>query len=73
MYHCFRMVYENKLSKIELMLLYAYLVIKNNFRGEIIQINNRTGFKNFLCIRIEKTKYLAIIVNTGQSHLDCRL
>ena len=47
LYHCFRMVYENKLSKIELMLLYAYLVIKNNFRGEIIQINNRTGFKNF--------------------------
>lgn len=47
LYHCFRMVYENKMSMIELMMLHAYLVIKNNFRGEIIQINNRTGFKNF--------------------------
>lgn len=47
LYSCFRMVYDNEMSMIELMLLHAYLVIKNNFRGEIIQINNRTGFKNF--------------------------
>ncbi|MBU5478273.1 hypothetical protein KQI69_03545 [Eubacterium sp. MSJ-13] len=47
LYSCFRMVYEHKMSTLELMMFHAYLVIKNNFRGEIVQINNRTGFDNF--------------------------
>lgn len=47
LYLCFRLVYENKMSALELMMFHAYLVIKSNFRGEIVQINNRTGFDNF--------------------------
>lgn len=47
LYSCFKLVYENKMSLLELMMLYSYLVIKSNFRGELIQINNRTGFQNF--------------------------
>lgn len=38
----------NGFSSFEQELFYLYLVLKCNFRSEMIQANNQTGFKNFL-------------------------
>lgn len=47
LYHCFLLHCKQKLSEQEISLLYLYLVIKSNFRSEIIQNNKRVGFANF--------------------------
>lgn len=44
-------------------LFYAYLVMKNRIRAELVQVNNKTGFDNFLKYQdrkeyfIDKTRY----------------
>lgn len=47
LYDCFCMCYSNKFNEVEMNLFYAYLLIKNAFRGEFIQVNNDIGFRNF--------------------------
>lgn len=47
LYHCFRKIYSNIFDRWECDLFYLYLVIKSQFRGELVQINDRVGFKNF--------------------------
>lgn len=47
LYQCFRRQFRGDASKLESNLLYLYLLIKSNFRGELIQINDRYGFQNF--------------------------
>lgn len=61
MYNCFKRIYLNdsgddyvKYSD----LFYAYLIIKNKVRGEIIQQNNKVGFSNFEDYQVRKSKYL---------------
>ena len=47
LYDCFKASFSGKFSYTENNLFYKYLLIKSNFRVEIIQSNKVTGFKNF--------------------------
>jgi len=48
LYRCFRMKFRGELSRLESDLFYLYLLLKNSLRSELIQVNNRFGFQNFL-------------------------
>lgn len=59
MYKCFQKIYKSDKEFIEKAdLFYAYLIIKNKVRGELIQQNNRVGFANFADYQDRKTGYL---------------
>lgn len=60
MYEVFKLIYEDKGNKAEdaATLFYAYLLYKNYFRNEIIQLNDRTGFDNFASYEELKTDFL---------------
>ena len=51
LYNCFIRIYQknepNSFTLYEQKLFYIYLLIKHQFRGELIQINYRVGFNNF--------------------------
>lgn len=47
LYEMFYNIFSNNFSKREEHLFYLYLIIKQKFRGEFIQINNEIGFGNF--------------------------
>ena len=49
MYDIFKRIYgeEDKFSSLERSLFYLYLLIKSQFRQEIVQLNNLSGFDNF--------------------------
>ena len=47
LYRCFRRQFRGDASGIESNLLYLYLLIKSNFRSELVQVNGRYGFQNF--------------------------
>lgn len=48
LYDCYGHVAANEFTDKQKDLFYAYLVIRSDFRGEIIQINRQIGFANFL-------------------------
>lgn len=59
MYLMFKKIYERDKKYLPYAdLFYAYIVIKSKFRGELMQINNRIGFKNFGDYQDRKTKFL---------------
>lgn len=59
MYLMFKKIYERDKKFLPYVdLFYAYLIIKAKFRGELIQINDRVGFKNFSDYQNRKTKFL---------------
>ena len=59
MYLIFKKIYERDKEFLPYAnLFYAYLIIKAKFRGELIQINDRVGFKNFSDYQDRKTKFL---------------
>ena len=47
MYTAVRMMFSKEFSKLESIYFYLYILIKNNFRRELIQVNNLHGFRNF--------------------------
>ena len=47
MYIALRMMFSNEFSRLECIYFYLYILIKNNFRRELIQVNNLYGFRNF--------------------------
>jgi hypothetical protein len=47
LYECFKQVYKGTSPPNFYDLFYLYLLIKSQFRGEMIQLNKRVGFKNF--------------------------
>lgn len=47
LYLCFRKCYSCEFSNFEKDLFYLYLLIHNQFRSEMIQVNERVGFQNF--------------------------
>lgn len=60
MYLMFKKIYERDEKILKYAdLFYAYLIIKSKFRGELIQINDRVGFKNFADYQDRKTKFLS--------------
>lgn len=60
MYEVFKFIYADNGNKSENVatLFYAYLLYKNYFRNEIIQLNDRTGFDNFASYEELKTDFL---------------
>ena len=55
LYHCFYRCYTGKFSLEQMNLLYLYLLIKRDFRNELIQTNGRRGFWNFAEYQDRKT------------------
>lgn len=47
LYHCFRLQFASGFTLQESSLFYLYLLIKSQFRSELIQVNGRVGFTNF--------------------------
>lgn len=47
LYHCFYHCFSGKFSRNQMNLLYLYLLIKREFRSELVQTNGRRGFWNF--------------------------
>ena len=60
MYAVFRKIYGDNNEDTEdiATLFYAYLLYKNYFRNEILQLNERVGFANFASYEERKTDYL---------------
>lgn len=82
LYQCFRMQFESKFTKLESALFYLYLLIKSNFRSELIQVNMRPGFQNFSMYQGRKNQFfenleeywmesfrLSICASAEESHL----
>lgn len=59
LYDCFRKIYnqDKNFKKFE-HLFHAYLLIKQRFRAELIQVNNKVGFGNFSKYQDRKEKFL---------------
>ncbi len=47
LYDCFKAIFQGEFDEFEKNCLYIYLLIKNLFRSELIQVNGKLGFKNF--------------------------
>lgn len=47
MYHMFRKIYDGQCSELMSTLFYIYLLVKSEFRTEIVQLNDSVGFANF--------------------------
>lgn len=56
LYQCFRCIFRKDFSIQESSLFYLYLLIKSNFRSELVQVNNRHGFQNFLNYQNRKSR-----------------
>lgn len=56
LYDCFRNIFENKLSEKEVNYFLIYLKIKQKFRNELVQTNERIGFHNF-CLYQDRKEY----------------
>lgn len=61
LYSCFKNIYsgdeKNKIYK-SANLFYAYLIIKNRVRAELVQENDKVGYSNFDEYQYRKTKYI---------------
>ncbi len=57
LYQCFAMQFRGDLSFTESALFYCYLLLKSNFRSELIQINKRYGFTNFQRYQDRKNQF----------------
>ena len=47
LYDCQKSIFQGKFSEDQKNFFYIYLLIKNTLRGELIQVNDKIGFKNF--------------------------
>lgn len=50
-------------------LFYAYILIKSRFRSELVQVNNKVGFYNFLSYQDRKRKLIASDPTIGDQRL----
>ncbi len=60
LYHCFAMQFCGQFMTLESSLFYLYLLIKSNFRSELIQVNKRTGFVNFSEYQDRKNQFFGL-------------
>lgn len=59
MYECFQGIYSGNETVLKYAdLFYAYIIIKNKVRAELVQQNGRVGFANFADYQDRKTKYI---------------
>jgi len=59
LYWCFGFLYEGKMNGLLQWALYLYLLLKLQFRSEMIQVNGDIGFENFSVYQKRKTKLIA--------------
>ncbi len=57
LYDCFYSCYSGRFKNEEQDVLYLYLLIKTQFRSELIQANQKTGFRNFAAYQDRKTDF----------------
>lgn len=61
LYDCFKKIYANDKEFQKLQdLFYTYLLIKNKFREELIQVNKKVGFGNFLKYQDRKEDFIPV-------------
>lgn len=58
LYKCFVECYSGKMTECGSHLLYAYILIKNHIRNELIQSNGVVGFDNFNSYEVRKTLFI---------------
>lgn len=58
MYRMFRKIYSGECDATIMSLFYAYLLIKGEFRSEIVQLNDSVGFANFYDYQDRKFQFL---------------
>lgn len=58
MYQCFRKFFCGEMNSRTMWGFYLYLILKSMFRSELIQVNQKTGFRNFAYYQNRKTKLL---------------
>lgn len=58
LYNCFYRCYSGRMDERSRRLLYAYILIKNLIRNELIQTNNVVGFDNFNSYEERKTIFI---------------
>lgn len=58
LYQCFRKLLSGEFGRKELQLFYTYLLLKNNFRQELIQTNELVGFSNFKAYQDRKNDFV---------------
>lgn len=56
---CFMAILNKSLQPLEMKYFYSYLVIKSQFRNELIQTNKRVGFRNFSDYQDRKDLFIA--------------
>lgn len=82
LYQCFIKIYSGQFTSFEECLFHVYLLIKSNFRSEMIQNNDKVGFSNFAEYQNRKyqvyAKYseywveaqrLSVCVAIGENHV----
>lgn len=47
LYNCMKRFFQNEMDQRIQMVFYVYLILKNMFRGEMVQTNRKVGFENF--------------------------
>lgn len=57
LYECFYACYDGKFNQNEQDAFYLYLLIKSQFRNELIQVNQRVGFSNFSAYQDRKADF----------------
>ena len=57
LYRCFTACFDGTFSKEEQNQFYAYLLLKNRFRSELIQVNQEKGFANFFIYQNRKALF----------------
>lgn len=57
LYQCFIRIFREEFNYFEKNLFYLYLLIKSNFRSELIQTNGRLGFQNFADYQDRKSQF----------------
>lgn len=59
LYRMFRMLYESKSEyPHQFNLFYAYLLLKEKLRGEMLQVNSREGLQNFISYQNRKNRFI---------------
>ncbi len=57
LYKCFTACFRQEFGFEEQNMFYAYLLLKNRFRSELIQVNHETGFANFYIYQERKAAF----------------
>lgn len=56
LYQCFRRCFSGEANALEQNLLYLYILVKSQIRRELIQVNDKVGFRNFEIYQNRKDK-----------------